>query len=335
MAKTFASLLKDAGNQLESHHYADATETYRAALKIQPGNAAASMGLAMVYNRTGQHESALKLLQGVWKAIGSSKAKKIVGSKAAVLVQIGLAQQQLGRLTDALQNFRQAHSLFPSTELAERIEKLSSAVDNPNTIEHLLILANQLRHAGKLEQAVNTYHTALQLNADHPDALHGLGLTLRAQKDLDGALPLIQQAIILAPDRADYYNDLGMVFQERGELDKAVSFHKRALKLNADFVPAYINLGVAYKRQGKFDEAISAYHQAIALQPDLPEAHNNLGNLLRNMGDLVGAQASLEQALKIKPDYVDAQQNLTELLALVGAETKKVRAKSKSTTKKT
>ncbi|WP_432743667.1 tetratricopeptide repeat protein [Methylobacter sp. G7] len=76
MAKTFASF-KDVGNQLENHHYADAAELYRAALKMQPGNAAASMGLAMVHNRTGQPEAALKLLQGVWKAIANSKNKGV------------------------------------------------------------------------------------------------------------------------------------------------------------------------------------------------------------------------------------------------------------------
>ncbi|MDV6344291.1 tetratricopeptide repeat protein [Nitrosomonas sp. Is37] len=313
MTKTLTEILKEAGALLEGRDYTNATSLYQEAMKLQPGNAAAAMGIAMIHNRTGQPEEALKILQGVWKTISRSRRKKAVAPKAAVLAQIGLAQQQLGRAIEALQNFRRANVLLPSAELAERIQKLESVIENPNTIAQLLIQASQLLRSGKVEEAVKVYHAALQLNADQPEALHGLGLALRAQKDLDGALPLFQQAIMLAPDRADYYNDLGILFQERGELEKAISFHKRALKIKADFVPAYINLGVAYKRMGKLDDAIAAYREAITLQPNSSAAHNNLGNLLRIQGDLVNARKELEQAIKLQPGYQGAIENLAAL----------------------
>ncbi|SFM05467.1 tetratricopeptide repeat protein [Nitrosomonas communis] len=313
MTKTLTDILKEAGAFLEKRDYTNASTLYQEAMKLQPGNAAAAMGIAMIHNRTGQPEEALKILQGVWKTISSSKMKKAVAPKAAVLAQIGLAQQQLGRALEALQIFRQANALLPSTELTERIQKLENVIENPNTIEQLLIRASQLHRSGKLEEAVKVYHAALQINADHPEALHGLGLTLSTQKDLDGALPLLQQAIVLAPDRPDYYNDLGILFQERGEFEKAISFHKRALKIKADFFPAYINLGVAYKRLGKLDDAIAAYRQAIAIQPNSAAAHNNLGNLLRIQGDLVNARKELEQAIQLQPGYQGAIENLAAL----------------------
>ncbi|SFM63890.1 superkiller protein 3 [Nitrosomonas nitrosa] len=307
---TLAATLKEAGILLEKREYSNAETLYRKAMQLQPGNAAAAMGIAMIYNRAGQPEEALKILQKVWKAISGSKTKKNIASKAAVLAQIGLAQQQTGRMIEALQSFREANALKPSAELSKLIQNLESAVENPRTIVQLVAKANQLQQGGKLDEATKLYHTALQLNPDHPEALHGLGLVLRAQKDLDGALPLIQQAIILAPDRPDYYNDLGILFQERGELEKAISFHKRALKVKADFTPAYINLGVAYKRIGKLDEAITAYRKAIQLKPNSPAAHNNLGNLLRIQGDLKGARKELKQAIKLHPSYQDAIENL-------------------------
>lgn len=313
MTKTLTSLLKEAGALLESRDYTNAASLYHEAMKLEPGNAAAAMGMAMIHNRTRQPEEALKILQEVWKRIARSRMKKAVAPKAAVLAQIGLARQQMGQVTEALQYFRKANALLPSAELTERIRKLENIVDNPHTIEQLLLRASQLQRAGKLEEAVKVYHAALQLNPDHPEALHGLGLALRAQKDLEGALPLFQQAIMLAPERADYYNDLGILFQERGELDKAISFHKRALKIKEDFAAAYVNLGVAYKRLGKLDEAIAAYRQAIALQPNSPAAHNNLGNLLRIQGDLINARKELEQALLLQPGYPDAIENLAVL----------------------
>ncbi len=313
MTKKLASILKEAGALLENRDYTNAAALYQETMKLQPSNAAAAMGIAMIHNRTGQPEEALKILQGVWKAITSSKTKENTLSKAAALAQIGLAQQQLGRLIEALQSFRQANGLFPSAELTKRIQQLEDIIENPRTIEQLLLRASQLYRMGQLDEAVKTYHAALQINADSPEALHGLGLTLRAQKDLDGALPLIQQATILAPDRANYYNDLGMIFQDRGEIEKAVSFHKRALKVDTEFVPAYINLGVAYKRLGRPEEAIAAYRQAITLQPDSAAAHNNLGNLLRIQGDLSGARRELKRAIQLQPGNQDALANLAAI----------------------
>ncbi|MBA2483915.1 MAG: tetratricopeptide repeat protein [Nitrosomonas sp.] len=310
MANTLASTLKEAGTLLENRDYTNAAVSYRQAIKENPNNAAAIMGMAILHNRTGEPEEALKLCSRMWKAVTSKKIKISASSKASILVQIGIAHQQMGRLTEALQDFRQANTLFPSNELAMRIQQLENIIENPSTIEQLITLARKQKRTGDIEAAIKTYHAALQINADHPDALHGLGLALCIQKDLDGALPLIQQAIILAPERVDYYNDLGMIFQERGEFEKAISFHKRALKINADFVPAYINLGVAYKRIKKFDDAIDAYRKAIALQPDSPAAHNNLGNLLRIKGDLNGARKELKQAIKLQPSYQDAIDNL-------------------------
>ena len=85
MTKTLTDILKEAGALLEKRDYTSASTLYQEAMKLQPGNAAAAMGIAMIHNRTGQPEEALKILQGVWKSISSSKMKKAVAPKAAVL----------------------------------------------------------------------------------------------------------------------------------------------------------------------------------------------------------------------------------------------------------
>lgn len=319
MKKNLTDIIKTAATHLENFDFGAAANLYREALKLQPHNAAATMGLAMVLNRTGQPAEALKYLDLIWKSLAKTKSKAVQTSKGAVLAQVGLAQHQLGRLADALQSYRQAHDITPSPELAGRIKQLQQALERPEPLEQLLIQAVQLQRGGKLDEAIKIFRAALQLNADHPEALHGLAMALRAKKDFNAALPILQQAIILAPERHDYYNDLGMLFQEMGELQKAVSFHNRALKLKADFTPALVNLGVAYKRLEKYDDAIAAYRKAIAQQPNMPEVHNNLGNLLRIQGDLAGAHKELQQALALKPGYTDAAQNLAAVEQLIKA----------------
>ncbi|NCC84934.1 MAG: tetratricopeptide repeat protein [Clostridia bacterium] len=315
MSQILDTILKQAGTHLENRSFAEAEPLYRQAMKISPGNAAATMGLAMVYNRTGRAEQALQNLQQIWKAMESGPAKRAAtSSKAAVLAQMAYALEQLGRFNEALVHFKKARSLTPSQELDGHCSRLENLLANPNALAALVHQASVLRRAGKFDEATKVYHAALQINIDDPDALHGLGLTQWAKKDMDGALPLIQQAIILNPDRAEFYNDLGMLFQERGELDKAISFHKRALRVDPTFAPAYINIGVAHKRQGNLDEAVSAYKKAIELNPNSPAAHNNLGNLLRVQGKLSEAKSELEKALQLNPSYTDAQKNLSAVL---------------------
>lgn len=313
MANSLATLLTEAASLLDARDYEQATKRYREISQLHPGNAAAAMGLAMIYNRTGQPEAALQILQAIWKRISVSRARNIEAPKAAVLAQMALAQELLGRFAEALSSFKQAHAIMPSEELIEQIRKLDGFVSNPNTIAQLVHQADRLRREGGLEEARKLFQAALQMNPDYPDALHGLGLTLRSLRDYEGAMPLIQQAIIMAPDRVAYYNDLGILFQEKGELDKAVSFHKRALKVDPEFVPAYINLGVAHKRLGNLDEAIDCYREAIRLNPNAPAAHNNLGNLLRIQGRLAEARVEIQQAVKLYPDYKDALENLAAI----------------------
>jgi len=311
--RTLNTLLKEAGELLEKHEFDAAAERYREANARQPGNAAAAMGMAMVYNRTGQPEEALLLLDNLWKTIKKSRAKSIAVSKAAILAQKGLANEQLGRREEALEKYREAQALHSSQELTDRINRLEHQQPVANSPDQLALVGHRLLRSGKIPEAEKLFHAALKLNPDYPPALHGLGLALRARKDYNGALPLLQQAIILDPEKPNYYNDLGMLFQDRGELEKAISFHKRAIKVNSDFVPAHINLGVAYKRLNRIEEAIEAYRHAIILDPDAAAAHNNLGNLLRLQGDLAGARKHINLALKINPAYNDAQKNLEYL----------------------
>lgn len=321
MATKMAELMQQAAEKLDQMDYGSVIQLYQKALALAPNNAGAAMGLVMVFNRVGKSTDALAMLQKLWPAAKTAKGAAGKRFKAAVLAQIGVAQQQMGQLQTALDAYTQAQQLVQSDELQQRINQIKPLVSNPEPVQQLLLHAHQLVITNKPEQARKVYVAALQLHADSIEALRGLAALERQRGAHQEALPLLQKALILAPDRPELYNELGMVFQDRGDLAKAISFHKRAIKVDARFASAHINLGVAYKRQGKSEEAIAAYRAALALAPNSPEAHNNLGNLLRIAGDLAGAKSHLEKALALRPGYADARANLQAVvLALHAAE---------------
>jgi tetratricopeptide (TPR) repeat protein len=311
-AKTapIAAALSEAAARLERYDFGSALQIYQQVLAAQPGNAAAAMGMAMAFNRTGKPAEALHLLQKVWKAVSTANPKAGPQQLASVLAQLGLAQQQLGKLGEALESFRQAARLVRSEDLTRRIKQLEPLVSSPLPVQQLILQARALHGQFQMQEAVKTFRAALQLQQDSTEALHGLALVLRDLKSSDEALPLLQKAIMLAPERPEFFNDIGLLFQDRSDFGKAVSFHRRAVKIDPSFVFAYINLGVAHKRLGQFEDSVAAYRKALEINPESAEAHNNLGNLLRSMGELKQAKAHLEKALALRPGYPDAEANL-------------------------
>lgn len=330
MNTSFETLVKLASTKLQALDFDNAIKLYNQALRLKPNNAAAQMGLAMVYNCTGENIKALKILQIIWVAVQALSAKEQAkldpASLAEILAQIGLALHQLGQLDQALVFYTQANSIHPSDPLKLRITELTSTV-NATPFDQLLHQAQKYQVNGQPDEAIQAYKAALQLNSDSDRAQHGLGNVLREQGDLQAAMFYIQQAIIMQPEIAEYHNTLGMLFQQKGEFEKAVTFHRRAINLDPQYAAAFCNLGVAFKNLNRAPEAIVAYRQALQINANMPEAHNNLGNLLRSMGDLVGAKASLKQALKLRPAYPDAKQNLKELQSLAKPVIKKTRTK--------
>ncbi len=313
MATKISNLLNQAAEKLEKYDLGSALQLYREAMQLEPDNGAAAMGMAMVLNRNNQPGEALPLLRRIWAAVSMMKPKPAPEQTASVLAQMGLAQQLLGQVADALESYRHAARLVNSEDLDRRIKQLEPLANSPIPVQQLILHARQLHASRQHEEAIRTYRAALQLQADSAEALHGLAMTLRELRAVDEALPLMQKATVLAPDRAEYFNDLGMLFQDRSDFVKAISFHKRATRLFPNFVSAHINIGVAHKRLGQNEEALAAYSQALAINPSSPEAHNNLGNLLRLMGQLHPALLHLQKALEFKPGYPDAIANLVTL----------------------
>jgi tetratricopeptide (TPR) repeat protein len=302
-------LLTTAAARMESLEFGSAIEAYRRILQQVPNQAPALMGLSIAYNRVGRSADALPLLGRLWAV--ASKSSNAPGKlfKAAVLAQVGYAQQQLGQFRLAHEAFESACQLIPSDELKARLAALEPYVDSQDPLKQLMQHARNLEASSQPDEALRAYRAAAQLQPNDVSVLQGTAWLLRRMGHVDEALPLLQKALVLAPDRPELHNDMGVLFQDREDFAKAITFHKRALRLEPDFTPALINIGVAQKRLGRIEDAIQAYQAALAIDANLPEAHNNLGNLYRIQGKHAEALQHIERALQLRPDYSDAQAN--------------------------
>jgi tetratricopeptide (TPR) repeat protein len=178
--------------------------------------------------------------------------------------------------------------------------------------------ASRLHQAGQMREAETIYRQVLDINPDHADANHLLGVMRYQLGDHAQAVESISRAIAMAPDQPMYHSNLGTALHELGRLEEAVASYHKALAIKPDYADAHNNLGIVFKTMGRLEEAVASYHKTLAIKPDHVEAHSNLGNALKRMGRLEEAVASYRKALAIKPDYAAAHSNLGNALQEMG-----------------
>ena len=178
------------------------------------------------------------------------------------------------------------------------------------TLSEALSLALQHHQAGRLQEAEALYRQILQVQPNHSDALHLLGVIAHQVGRHDVAVDYINKAIALNPRIAEYHNNLGEAYRVLGKLDKAAAHYQEALTLRPGSAETHNNLGNALKKQGKLEDAVAQYQLALAIRPGFSEAHNNLGVAFKEQGKLDEAVASYRQALALKPGFAEAHNNL-------------------------
>ena len=87
------------------------------------------------------------------------------------------------------------------------------------TVEEAVEIAIGLHRDGRLAEAEVVYREILEVQPDHPIALHYAGVLAHQVGRSEDAVALIEKSLTLIPDRADWYSNLGIVQQEREKLD--------------------------------------------------------------------------------------------------------------------
>jgi tetratricopeptide (TPR) repeat protein len=98
------------------------------------------------------------------------------------------------------------------------------------------------REAGRLEQAIDHYRSALRLNPIDAPAHYDLGNALLQRGDLDDAIDRYRRALEIAPDYAEAHGNLGLALKRRGEMKEAIRHFRRALEIDPGYGPARVNL---------------------------------------------------------------------------------------------
>ncbi len=200
--------------------------------------------------------------------------------------------------------------------IEEAMEFYRKAVQiNPNFAEAQANIGFVLADKGRFDEAIKYYRKAIQIDPTFADALTGLGVALSAKGRLDEAIKDHYKAIQINPNNSNALYNLGITLAARGRFDEAIKYYRKAIQINPNDSDALYNLGNALAAKGRLDEAIENYRQAIQINPKKPETFLHLGMTLCQLGRTREAVSQYREALKLNPNLIVVLNNLAWLLA--------------------
>ncbi|MDQ2101916.1 tetratricopeptide repeat protein [Azospirillum isscasi] len=264
----------------------EAEEVYRSILERSPHDADVLHLLGLVRFQRCDYREADRLMVD---------AVRIV-PHPTIYTNLGASRQQQGKLSGAVEAYRNALALSPTH--AEAHHNLGTVFQEQN----------------RTEDAIAAFRRALALRPGYAEAWNNLGTALREHQQLADAAAAFRQALVLKSDYAEASNNLGTVRYEQGDPEGAVLAHRRALVLRPDHAEAYNNLAATFRSQKAPDAALATVRRALMLRPVYAEAYGTLGNALQAAGRTEQAVLAWRAYLALAPDRVEPCAGLAPIL---------------------
>ena len=189
---------------------------------------------------------------------------------------------------------------------------------DPNYPDVHIDLGNALNQRGSADEAISEFATVVRLRPDYADARVVYGNLLRARGRADDAMAQYREAIRLSPSMANAHNELGNALTAVGRFPDAMNEYAVAVRLAPDLAEAHNNLGAAMARAGRTNDAITEFLEALRLKPSAPMFHYNAALMLEGAGRTQEAVSHLQTVLKLDPGNDAARRALDRLSATRG-----------------
>ncbi len=312
---TYARLLVDA------KRYDEAREQFERLAAEDENNTEVRYALGLLLLQTNRIDDAEKTLETLVDDPQRRDAAHFY------LAQIAETRKDTGK---AIEHYRRVYAGEHHFNAQLRIAVLmavSGKVDEARVFLHAITPANTqeliritraeaelLAGAGRLEEALAVYDSALEEHPANSDLLYARALLAERLDRLDVVERDLKAIIAREPNNADALNALGYTLADRTErYDEALKLIERALALKPDDHYIVDSMGWVLYRLGRLQEAADYLRRAMEMSGD-SEVAAHLGEVLWVMGDKQGARDVWKTALRTTPD----DQRILELLKRFG-----------------
>ena len=269
------------------------------------------------------------------------------------LLLLGLIAYRSGALEPAAELLYQAVKLYPDIDnyrltlasvlqrqgrLNEALTMYQQVAGNPQGLAQQGLILLDL---GRIDDARQAFHQALNLDPDLPEARLGLALMsgdmaelqqvavethlpdawyylARRQAD-QGQNDLADQALQHVPVGVDTYDILRAILSVRhGNREQAEKIYQDILKRNPYRAEVWCNLADIYRDKGEYAAAEEYYKRALAQNKDDAPARQNLADLLVRQNRLAEALEEYRVLIHINPNDILTLYNLATVLERTG-----------------
>jgi tetratricopeptide (TPR) repeat protein len=137
-----------------------------------------------------------------------------------------------------------------------------------------------------------------------PELYVAQGNRLRERGQVDQAIEQYTIAIELDPANLEAYAERGAAWGEKKEWQKAVTDFNRLVELEPSEPRVYVYRAQFWSELFEYDKAIADLSKSIELAPEASEFYRERGSLLTEKYDYPKAMADFEKALELEPEDV-------------------------------
>ncbi len=196
-------------------------------------------------------------------------------------------------------------------ELDNAIDSFTTAIQlAPDTVNAHIGLANTLYAQGRLQEALATCEQADTLRPDTVDVLMLKGTLQGLLGHSASAMQDLQRVLKLAPRHAIAHHELGSLLQKDNQPEAARECYLKAIEFQPDHQSARNNLGTVCQILGQHEQAEEAYREVVRQQSDSALAWYNLGSVLRELEELTEAEYCLREAIRLNGRFIEAHNTL-------------------------
>lgn len=259
-----------------------AEATARQVLSIDPSNVAGLRALVAVLFDRFEYQQIVDVVAPLVKDPSRAKGREFEG--AAVLVQLGIARQQLAQWDGAIAAFTAAKTLTP---------------DDPD-LDAYLVQANLT--ARRFDRAESVAREALVRDPDQPRMVRLRAQALLKAGNAAAANKLLEDGVARQPQSREFVVGLADLYADQKRTDDAIRLLEQARNAFGDDPALTMRMANVYEGGGRLADAERELRKLLAEDPLDADAMNSLSYLLADHNLRLAEAVDLAQrAVKIEP----------------------------------
>lgn len=180
---------------------------------------------------------------------------------------------------------------------------------NSNNAYQLFSIGTQLELAGKVEEAIEHYEQARQIDPNSPEIYISLANALYKIRKFDEGIRYATEALSISSDSAQLYLIIGTGYISKGDFKNGITFYENALAIEPGNIEIYGAISILYESGGELKNAIQILER-------IPE-NIKTSELFTRLGSLSGKLNNHESAIKYyQKSYTMDTTNITALIGI-------------------